>query len=129
MADTPSTDRTLPTGWTEVTAPDHIVEKYDARQPTVFEFDAAAVGVHIVPAEPNTAHADRESWRVDVGHGVRDEFQHVDSFAHLDGRETAIDVAAAFMQAFADRTDLPDEERIAMAMDDARADADGVDER
>lgn len=118
MTDT-STDGRLPAGWREITAPDHIVEKYDPRTPTVFEFADAPVGVHVVPAEPVGARGDRE-WRVDVGHGRRDEFQHVDSFAHLGDREAALEVAAAFMQAFCDRTDLPKEERIELAIEDAK---------
>lgn len=120
MTDT-STDGRLPPGWSEVTAPDHIVAKYDPRTPTVFEYDDAAVGVHVVPADPAGARDDGGDWRVDVGHGRRDEFQHVDSFAHLDDREAALERATTFMQAFGDHADLPDEERLELAIEESKA--------
>lgn len=105
----------MPDGWTEVTNPDYIVEKYDPRAPTLFEFDGDTVGVHVLPDEPNVPHADREAWRVGFVRGERDNLQNAEPFDHCHGRETALHVAYDFMHAYNDYADLPDEERVEKA--------------
>jgi hypothetical protein len=96
-------EHTVPEDWSEVENPDYIVEKYDPRPVTLFTHDAAEVGVHVLPDEPNTPHSDTHRWRVGAIRGNENEFKEAEPFAHLHGRENALAVAEAFMKAY-DRT-------------------------
>jgi len=93
-------DRAVPADWHEVTDPDYIVEKYDPRAPTLFEYEGADIGVHILPDEPNAPHADREAWRVGFLRGHRDNLERAEPLVHVHGRDTAFHGAHLFMDAF-----------------------------
>lgn len=126
MTETPA-DRPVPDDWHEVTNPDYIVEKYDPRAPTLFEYDDADVGVHILPDEPNAPHADREAWRVGFVRGTRDNLERAEPLVHVHGRDTAFHGAHVFMAAFDDATGGLEESidaakaAVADELDDVRA--------
>jgi hypothetical protein len=92
-------DRAVPAGWSEVTSPDYIIEKYDPRLPTLFEADDRDIGVHILPDEPNTPHADQDAWRVGFVRGHRDNLEAAEPIARCAGRDTAFHLAHEFMAA------------------------------
>ena len=99
-----SENRAVPADWHEVTNPDYIVEKYDPRAPTLFEYNEADIGVHILPDEPNTPHTDHEAWRLGFVRGHRDDLDKAEPLVHVHGRDTAFHAAHVFMDAFDDAT-------------------------
>lgn len=99
--------RPLPDSWTEVREHDLIVEKYDPRDPTLFERDDRKRAVHILPTEPNVPHADTHEWRVGLVRGSVDELLDAEPIAHVHGRENAYHVAVTFMRAYEEA--VPDE--------------------
>jgi hypothetical protein len=54
VSETP-TDRAVPDDWAEVSNPDYIVEKYDPRAPTLFEYDERGDGGRVEIAKPPRA--------------------------------------------------------------------------
>jgi hypothetical protein len=120
------TDRALPEHWTEVTNPDYIVEKYDPRAPTLFEHGERDIGVHILPDEPNTPHADTDRWRLGFVRGNRDDLEAAEPIVHADSREAAFHAAHVFMDAYGEHGGLDGDERIDAAKAAAEAAVDGA---
>jgi len=58
----------LPDGWTERDHDPQIVDKYDPRQPSLFEHDDGQV-LQVVPDAGNRAGSDQRRWRVDAVEG------------------------------------------------------------
>lgn len=129
-AEATARSRPLPGSWTEVVDHDYIVEKYDPRDPVLFERDDRERAVHILPTEPNVAHADTHEWRVGLVRGDVDELLDAEPIAHVHGRENAYHVAVAFMEAYEEA--VPDEgddvNAIAYASEQAEMEADRVEE-
>ena len=117
----PSEDRALPEDWREVSNPPSIVEKYDPRLPTLFEYADREIGVHIVPTEPNTPHADQDACRVGFVRGSRDDLESAEPIVHCHGRDTAYHLAHEYMTAYNEADELDDRARIEAAKDAATA--------
>lgn len=120
--------RPLPDPWTEAVDHDDIVEKYDPRDPVLFERDDRERAVHVLPTEPNVAHADTHEWRVGLVRGDVDEFHDAEPIARVHGRENAYHVAVAFMDAYEEAVpDAGDDAAaIAYAAEQAAVEADAV---
>lgn len=124
MTDTAS-ERAIPEDWAEVERPDSIVEKYDPRAPALFEYDDRDIGVHILPAEPNVAHADTHRWRLGFVRGNRDNLEKAEPVLVVHGRENAYHAAHVFMEAYDEYDERSHEARVEIAKAAAR---DAVDE-
>ncbi|MFB6221194.1 MAG: hypothetical protein ABEH90_07125 [Halolamina sp.] len=118
----PPENRAVPAEWSEVTNPDHIIEKYDPRLPTLFEYEGGDIGVHILPDEPNTPHADDDAWRLGFVRGHRDNLEGAEPLVHCHGRDTAFHLAHMFMDAFNDATG-DQQERVEAAKETVAAEA------
>lgn len=96
---------TLPDTWHEVADPDHIVEKYRARDPTLFVREDHDVGVHVLPVSTSSPHDD-ERFRTGGIRGTEDDFERefpVDTFEdHEDALEAALAVATRYETAYDD---------------------------
>ena len=119
MSETP-TDRAVPDDWAEVNNPDYIVEKYDPRAPTLFEYEERDIGVHILPAEPNVPHADTERWRLGFVRGNRDNLEKAEPVVLVHGRDTAFHAAHVFMETYDEYDDRDDGDRVEIAKAAAR---------
>ncbi|MFB6235735.1 MAG: hypothetical protein ABEH81_10780 [Halopenitus sp.] len=120
--------RPLPDPWTEVVDHDYIVEKYDPRDPVLFERADRERAVHILPTEPNVAHADTHEWRIGLVRGDVNELLDTESIARVHGRENAYHVAVEFMGAYEEA--VPEEgddvNAIAYATEQAEMEADAI---
>lgn len=97
---------TLPSEWHEVERPDYIVEKYRARNPTLFVREGHDVGVHVLPVSTSSPHDD-ESYRTGALRGDRDDLEYeapIETFADRDEAFTcALEFANQYEAEYADR--------------------------
>ncbi|GAB7094776.1 hypothetical protein JCM30237_19290 [Halolamina litorea] len=121
-----TSERAVPADWAEVSNPDYIVEKYDPRAPTLFEYADRDIGVHILPAEPNVAHSDTHRWRLGFVKGHRDNLEEAEPVVLVHGRENAYHAAHVFMETYNEYDDRDHEVRVEAAKAAAR---DAVEDR
>ena len=93
-----------PTGWSEVEQPPEIIEKYNPRDPTLFEYDGEEpIAVHVLP-ETQNVHDRSEQWRVGVVHGGKTNFEGTDPIrTGIADRSGALAVAEEFMLGYESR--------------------------
>ncbi|MFB6303798.1 MAG: hypothetical protein ABEH47_01425 [Haloferacaceae archaeon] len=89
----------LPDQWHEVESPDHVVEKYRAREPTLFVREDHDVGVHVLPVSTSSPH-DEERYRTGAIRGDRDEFDREVPVETYDDHEAALEAALEFAVAY-----------------------------
>lgn len=93
-----------PTGWSEIEQPPEIVEKYNPRDPTLFEYDGAEpIAVHVLP-ETQNIHDREERWRVGLVHGGKTNFEGAEPIrTGIADRSGALAVAEEFMTGYESR--------------------------
>lgn len=89
-----------PADWSEVSDPDGIMAKYDPRPVTLFTCERREVGIHALPAEPNSPHADTSEYRLDFVEGGDGDWGAPEPFARAPDFQAALSVAETFMEAF-----------------------------
>lgn len=114
-------ERSLPEGWSEVSHPDHIIEKYDPRPVTLFTHEEYEVGVHVLPLDPVAPHMESHDYRVGYLHGGENEFDHIEPIARTEDFEDGLEVARTFMTVF-DEASGDVEERVDAGIEAARED-------
>lgn len=99
-----SRNHPAPTGWTEIEQPPEIIEKYNPRDPTLFEYGGEEpVAVHVLP-ETQNVHDREERWRVGVVHGRRTNFEGAEPIrTGIADRSGALEVAETFMTGYESR--------------------------
>ena len=90
-----------PAGWTEIERQPEIVEKYNPREPTLFEHDGKEpIAVHVLP-ETQNVRDQRERWRVGVVHGGKTNFEGREPIrTGIPDRQGALALAAEFMTGY-----------------------------
>jgi len=93
-----------PAGWTEIEQPPEIIEKYNPREPTLFEHDdGEPVAVHVLP-ETQNIHDRQERWRVGVVHGGKTNFEGREPIrTGIPDRQRALTLAEEFMTGYEQR--------------------------
>jgi len=113
----PPMSPSLPDEWHEVKDPDYIVEKYRARNPTLFVRADHDVGVHVLPVATSSPH-DEEGYRAGAIRGDCDEFGREIPIGMFDEQDPAFERACSFAtlyeQAYGDGTDVDDAVRCAI---------------
>lgn len=91
----------FPEEWHEVENQDHIVEKYRARNPTLFVREAHDVGVHVLPVSPSSPH-EPEAYEVAAIRGSGSNFEAEHAIETVEDRVAAFERAEAFADAYED---------------------------
>lgn len=87
----------LPDGWTERDHDPKVVDKYDPRQPSLFEHDDGRT-VQVVPDAGNRTGGDRERWRVDAIEGEPAAPESTTTLAECEGKSAALSAAEEAMR-------------------------------
>ncbi|WP_224333990.1 hypothetical protein [Haloprofundus halobius] len=93
------TDR-VPDGWYEESDPEFIDRKYDPRPVTVFRHVDHGATLVAMPSEPNTEHAETDTYRLAVADEETSNFGDVEPFAEVRGDDEALDAAETFAAAY-----------------------------
>jgi hypothetical protein len=101
---------TPPDGWSKRDQDPQIVDKYDPRQPSLYEHDDGQV-VQVVPDAGNRAGSDQERWRVDAVDGDPAAPEGTTILAEREGRSDALAFARETMAAYDGRGDVTDAAR------------------
>ncbi|MWG35064.1 hypothetical protein [Halomarina oriensis] len=86
----------LPEGWTERDHDPQVVDKYDPRQPSLYESDDGHC-VQVVPDAGNQATGGEDHWRVDAIEGDPKAPEHTRTLGVREGRSAALDFAREAM--------------------------------
>ena len=92
-----SNTESLPDGWTEVDHDPQVVDKYDARQPSLFE-NVDGTTLQVVPAARNQATGGEDRWRVDAVEGDPAAPEETTALGERDGRSDALAFAREAME-------------------------------
>lgn len=103
----------LPDSWHEVQDPDHIVEKYRPRNPTMFVREGHDVGVHVLPVSTSSPHSE-ESYRVGAIQGSADNFEREEPIQTFDDQEAAYALAIQFATRYEQAYEQYDDETTAL---------------
>lgn len=90
---------TLPAGWSRVELPSSVAERFENREPVLYERDD--VGVYLLPT---VDHDEADRWQVGLVRG-RDFDGKVPLQRRIEGRERAGEVAVAVMETYDERGD------------------------
>ncbi|MFD1514750.1 hypothetical protein [Halomarina rubra] len=101
VLDTMSQNDSLPDGWTERDHDPQVVDKYDPRQPSLYEHED---GTHVqaVPDAGNQATSGEDRWRVDVVDGDPKAPDETRTLGLRTGQGDALDFAREAMAAYAE---------------------------
>lgn len=103
----------LPNTWCEVQNPDHIVEKYRPRNPTLFVRERHDVGVQVLPVSTSSPHSE-ETYRVGAIEGSETNFKREKPIQTFDKQEAAYALAVEFTAQYEQTYDQHGEELTAL---------------